>query len=74
MGFDFIIGVVVGTLTYMVIHLIITFAITTYGTLRIDHSNPDKDTYRIEIDNLDQLSKKKRVELKIDNHANLSQK
>lgn len=43
------------------------------GTLRIDHSNPEKDIYRLEIDNLDDLSKKKRVILKIDHNANLSQ-
>ena len=44
------------------------------GTLRIDHSNPEKDVYRIEIDDLDGLSKKKHVILKVDNNANLSQK
>ena len=44
------------------------------GTLRIDHSNPEKDVYRIEIDDLDVLSKKKQVVLKVDNNADLSQK
>ena len=44
------------------------------GTLKIDHSNPDKDIYRMEFDNLDNLSKKKHVILKVDNHADLSQK
>ena len=43
------------------------------GTLRIDHSNLEKDIYRIEINDLDGLAKKKHVVLKIDNHANLSQ-
>ena len=47
---------------------------TTYGTLRIDHSDPDKDVYRIEFDSLDDMDKKKRVYLKIDNDADLSQK
>ena len=46
----------------------------TKGTLRIDHSNPEKDIYRIEFDNLDDLSKSKKVILKIDNHADLSQR
>lgn len=43
------------------------------GTLRIDHSNPFKDVYRIEIDDLDKLVKKKRVVLKVDHNADLSQ-
>ncbi len=47
---------------------------TTYGTLRIDHSDPNKDIYRIEIDDLDKLSSKSDVRLKIDHNANLSQK
>ena len=45
-----------------------------YGTLRIDHSNPEKDVYRLEIDNLDQLNKKSRIHVKVDHHADLSQK
>ena len=44
------------------------------GTLRIDHSNLEKDIYRIEIVDLDRLSKKKHVVLKVDNNADLSQK
>lgn len=44
------------------------------GTLRIDHSNPEKDVYLFEIDSLDTISKKKRIVLKIDHNANLSQK
>ena len=43
------------------------------GILRIDHSNLKKDIYRIEIADLDRLSKKKHVVLKVDNNANLSQ-
>lgn len=47
---------------------------SAHGTLRIDHSNPEKDIYRIEIDNLDELKKKNRALLYIDHHADLSQK
>ena len=43
------------------------------GTLKIDHSNPNKDAYLFEIDDLDSLSRKKRVVLKVDNDARLSQ-
>lgn len=46
---------------------------TAYGTLRIDHSNPEKDVYRIELGDLDKLKKKRRIELTIDHNANLSQ-
>lgn len=45
-----------------------------HGTLRIDHSNPEKDIYRIELDDLDELKKKRRVILYVDHHADLSQK
>lgn len=47
---------------------------SAHGTLRIDHSNPEKDTYRIELDDLDELKKKRRVILYVDHHADLSQK
>lgn len=43
------------------------------GTLYIDHTNPDKDIYRIAIDDLDKLSNKKRIVLRVDNDAHLSQ-
>ena len=41
--------------------------------MRIDHSNPEKDLYKLEIDNLDNLPHKKYLILTIDNHADLSQ-
>lgn len=44
------------------------------GTLKIDHSNPEKDLYRFEIDEIEDLSKKRVLILKIDNNADLSQK
>lgn len=43
------------------------------GTLKIDHSNPEKDVYRLEIDDLESLSKKHKIVLKVDSRANLSQ-
>lgn len=60
----FLVGVVIGVLLDR---------LRTVGTLRIDHSNPDKDVYRFEINNLDSLNKKKRIVLTIDHHADLSQ-
>lgn len=66
-----IIGVLIGSIASNIIFFV---SYRMAGTLRIDHSNPEKDVYRIEIDDLDGLSKKKRVILKVDNNANLSQK
>lgn len=63
---------ILGVATSVIINLI--FFKRTYGMLRIDRSNPEKDLYLIEIDDLEQLTKRKRITLKVDNHANLSQK
>lgn len=35
------------------------------GVLRIDQSNPEKDIYRLEIDNLDILPRKRKIVLKV---------
>lgn len=45
---------------------------TKSGTLRIDHSNHEKDVYRFEIDRIEDIGKKKQILLKIDNNADLS--
>ena len=66
-----LIGLLVGSIISNIIFFI---RYRTVGTLRIDHSDPVKDVYRIEIDDLDGLIKKKHVILKVDNNANLSQK
>lgn len=66
----FVLGFVLAILIDVVERLILK----PHGTLRIDHSNPEKDIYRFEINNLDSLDKKKRIVLKIDHHADLSQK
>jgi hypothetical protein len=66
-----VVGVLVGSI---ISSIIFSIRYRKAGTLRIDHSNPEKDVYRIEIDDLDGLSKKKHVILKVDNNANLSQK
>ena len=66
----FMCGAVIGAIVYALMQCIFC----AHGTLRIDHSNPEKDTYRFEIDNLEQLNRKTYVKLKIDHHADLSQK
>lgn len=65
---SFILGAIFGLVvacTWIVVH--------TMGKLKIDHSNPEKDLYRLELDDLDKLSKKKIIVLKLDHKANLSQ-
>ena len=66
----YILGLFIEAVTFIVIERVRT----TYGTLRIDHSDPEKDTYRLELGDLDELSKKKYVRLKIDNNADLTHK
>lgn len=67
----FIYGLLAGSL----IGNIVCFAYirNTFGTLKIDHSNPEKDVYLFEIGDIDSLRKKKRIILKVDNNAVLSQ-
>lgn len=66
----FAIGISVGGICAWIVH----HARSSSGTLRIDHSNPEKDIYRFEVDDIDNLSRKKRIILKVDNNADLSQK
>ena len=43
------------------------------GIIKIDRTNPDKDVYRLEIDDLDKLAKKKYILLRVNPKADLSQ-
>ena len=65
-----IIGAVVGSIVTIIFH----HMFFTSGTLRIDRTDPDKEIYRIELGDLNKLSKKRRITLKVDNNADLSQK
>ena len=56
-----------------IVTMLVMYLRSARGTLRIDHSNPEKDLYRIEINNLEDLSRKKKVILDVDNSAILSQ-
>lgn len=66
----FLLGVIFGSIAVCFLY----FKRTESGTLRIDQSDPEKDVYRLDIKNLDDLSKKKRIVLKVDPYADLSQK
>ena len=65
----FTIGVLVGA----ILNALWQHLIMGHGTLRIDRSDPEKDVYRLEIDNLDQIDRKNRLYVKVDHHADLSQ-
>ena len=63
-----LIGFVIGG----ILPIVIRAKLPPDGILKIDTSNPEKHTYRFEIDDLDKLTKKKRFVLKVDSNADLS--
>lgn len=73
---EFLIGYIVGVIIYAIVASIVYKIRYGRGTLQIDHSNPEKDVYRFNMDekHLDKLSKKTHVILEIDHDADLSQK
>ena len=75
MIYTYILVAMAGIAIGMFVSYVLLIGKTAYGTLRIDHTDPEKDLYRIDIDgNFDNISKEKRIVLKVDNDANLSQK
>ena len=75
MIYTYILVAMAGIAIGMFVSYMVLIGKTAYGTLSIDHTNPEKDLYRIDIDgNFDNISKEKRIVLKVDNDANLSQK
>lgn len=65
-----LIGVTIG----VILTQIANYLRSAHGTLKIDHSDSNKDVYRLVIDDLEELSKKNYVFLEIDHDADLSQK
>lgn len=63
----------IGLAAGLIIGLVIKFKCVYDGVLLIDHSNPEKDVYRFCISNLDKLSGKKEIRLRINHDADLSQ-
>lgn len=71
MGYLYVLlGVILGA---TISSIIFAMRNRTIGTLRIDHSDPEKDRYRFDIPNLDILDRKRSICLSIDNKADLSQ-
>lgn len=62
-------GIIVGLLLMAVI----VSVRSSFGTLRIDSSNPEKDIHRLDIHDLDSIPKKKYIILRVDKNAKLSQ-
>ena len=67
---DYLLGVATG----VIVSGIVNYIKPTHGTIKIDRSNPEKEKYLFEIDKLEVFEKKKRIMLKVDNNADLSQK
>ena len=63
-------GVIIGSIMSNTLRLVRT----RFGTLIIDCSNPEKDTYSLEVGDLDTLAKQKRVILKVVKSTTFSQK
>lgn len=66
----FLFGCVFGGLVYSLI--VLQFG--TSGTLHIDRTDPQKDVYRLDINKLDDLSKARRIVLKVKPNSHLSQR
>lgn len=66
--FMLVLGLIIGSLVVLICYHCVTIS----GVLQIDHSDPDKDIYQINLNSLDDLAKKKRVVLKVDNNAKLN--
>lgn len=73
MDVKFFIGFVIGVIAEAIVSLIFRYFRSAFGTLKIDNSNSEKEIYRFVVNDLDELSKKKYVELKIERGADLSQ-
>lgn len=65
----FLLGLCIGMLVNELFKVIFS-----YGTFLIDRSDPNKDICRLDIVDLDAISKKKYVTIKIQTNAKLSQK
>ena len=68
-----VILVVIGIVIGIILSFIFSKLFSEKATLQIDHSNPEKDLYRLNIYDFDALNRKKYIRVKIDHNADLSQ-
>ncbi len=73
MRLEMFVWFVIGVFVEAIVASIIEALRTTRGVLKVDCSDPKKDRYKIEVDNLDVIPKKKFLVLKIDTRSDLSQ-
>jgi hypothetical protein len=71
---EYLIGFVAGVVMYAIVLIVTDCRRSAWGTLRINYSDPNKDVYSINVDNLECLNNKKRVVLIIKHEDDLSQK
>lgn len=65
--------VVIGFTLGVIASILIFMLFMLGGTLRIDSvSNPERELYRFEVDDIENIGKKKFIVLTIDHNANLS--
>ena len=63
---EFWITVIAVAIACMIHHRVMLYFGHTDGTLKIDTSNPEKDSYMFYIDDIEALSKKKRLIIRVD--------
>ena len=51
----------------------LVFPHKTVGVFKVDHTDPKKDVYRLELDDLSVVDRKSRIILRVDHNAKLSQ-
>jgi hypothetical protein len=61
----FVIGYLIGVVAEAIFATIWDCIRSARGTLVIDKTDPEKDLYRLDLDDLDAIEKKKRVDLKV---------
>ena len=64
---------IIGILLGCIITSLMFFVKSSTGTLKVDHSDPEKDIYRLEIDDLAELTRSTKIILRVDNNAHISQ-
>lgn len=70
MNWGYVISMIIGA----IVGCMLMKAYLTKGVLQIDKNDPERDVYRLCIDELESLDRKKYVMLKVDKHANVTQK